>query len=99
MIPLPETVDNRLITEKFVQYIGSGQFKGTKRYYIKGENNIEIDIKTGKTMNEIKSVKYSIEDYESLEKSIGAKNMYFFKEYISFQNKNNKVIDELLKDY
>ena len=50
-------------------------------------------------MNEIKSVKYSIEDYESLEKSIGAKNMYFFKEYISFQNKNNKVIDELLKDY
>ena len=30
VIPLPETVDNRLITEKFVQYIGSGQFKGTK---------------------------------------------------------------------
>ena len=25
--------------------------------------------------------------------------MYFFKEYISFQNKNNKVIDELLKNY
>ena len=34
-MPLPETVDNRLITEKFVQYIGFN-FKGTKRYYIKG---------------------------------------------------------------
>ena len=50
-------MDNKLINDKFVQYIGSGQFKGTKRYYIKGENDMEIDIKTGKTMNEIKSKK------------------------------------------
>ena len=98
VLPLESNIPDELITNKFIQYIGSGKFKGTKRYYVKGENNMQIDIKTGKTMKEIESTKYSKEDFESLEKTIGLKNMKHTKEFTSFIDEHHDKIDELLKD-
>jgi hypothetical protein len=98
IVPLATNVTDDLITNKFVQYIGSGKFKGQKRYYVKGENDVDIDIKTGKNINEIRSHKYSVEDFERLEDIIGKNNMNKFKQFVDFKDEFHEKISELVKD-
>ena len=62
----------------FLQYVDEGFYKGTPRDYIQ-EMNTKKDIKSGKTIEEIKNNDYTIEEMNELLKAIELNNMRLIK--------------------
>jgi len=90
-IPIVDDENNTspsLIKSIFEMYVDTGIYKGTMREYI-GNNDNQIDIKSGLTRNDILSKEYSIDEYKSLLRSIESYNIkYFTNHKKTFFNKS-----------
>jgi len=68
-----------LIKDVFKIYVSSGIFAGTLREY-SGDNENQIDVKTGLTKKDILSKIYTIKEYQNLLSIIEQKNIKYYKE-------------------
>jgi len=87
------TTSKSIINEMFEIFVDTGFYAGTRRDYIKSLDSY-IDIKTGKTKNEIINKEYSIKEYQELLKNIEKNNILYYKkpdQYIFDKVELNKL--------
>jgi hypothetical protein len=85
-----------LIKDVFKTYVSSGIFAGTLREY-SGDNENQIDVKSGLTKKEILSKTYTIEEYQKLLYIIEQKNIKYYKETETIIFKKDEL-DKLKKN-
>ena len=93
----PETDDKEIVKEKFVGYVPDGDFAGEERNFVGNRNNkkLYVDLKTGKTLEEIENKVYTEEEFIRLLENIGRKKANVFKEFKSIMERDVEKLEEL----
>ena len=93
----PETDDREIIKDKFLIYVGEGDFKGEERNFVGNKNNkkLFVDLKTGKSYQEIKDKQYSEEEFINLLESIANKNHNVYKKYLTLMQKDKEFFQKI----
>ena len=96
----PMIDSEEIIHDKFLYYVPEGEFKGEQRNFIGDRFNKSrfIDMKTGKTMEEIEKEQHSREAYAELLDSIAKKNTIPPEEYESLMMKNKDLLMNLREE-
>ena len=85
----PFTDNEETIKLKFINYVDSGEYKGEERNYVGNKNNKKefIDLKSGKSLEEIEHLNHSRENFEELLNAIANKNYEVYEKKYEYYRK------------
>lgn len=93
----PETDDKEIVKEKFALYVPDGDFAGEERNFIGNKNNkkLYVDLKTGKSLEEIENKTYTEEEFMKLLDNIAKKNTNVFREFKTVMERDIGMLEKV----